>query len=94
MLARLKEVFSYVLKVLIWLDQGLNVVFWPVLNPLFRPHPSARFGSEDETLSSVMGKNMRLGHCKTCSFICRYILHPIDKDHCQESIEDDEHSNV
>lgn len=46
-------------------------------------------GDPDETLSSRMGKAMR--RCALCRFVCR-LIHPIDKDHCQKSIEPDEGS--
>lgn len=44
-------------------------------------------GYPDETLSSRMGK--RVDTCPVCRFICK-LLHLIDKDHCQKSIERDE----
>lgn len=44
-------------------------------------------GDEDETLSSRMGKN--IDTCKTCQFVC-WLLHLIDTNHCQKSIEYDE----
>jgi hypothetical protein len=72
--------------VLIGLDQLVNV-FARVLNPIL--NPKHKFGSPDETLSSVMGKNVRAGSCRLCFFMCR-ILNLVDPRHCQKSIEEDE----
>lgn len=78
---------SYFWRVLLTLDQGANVIFSPILNFILKP--KYKFGDEDETLSSVFGKNVRAGECKACYYICR-VLHMIDPDHCKKSIEDDE----
>ncbi len=48
-------------------------------------------GNLDETISSRMGKQIRDGKCFGCYVICR-ILHVLDPNHCQKSIEDDETS--
>jgi hypothetical protein len=72
---------------LIWVDQGLNTVLgWP-LNLVL--DPDVRFGDPDETLSSVFGKNVRAGSCKTCRVVCR-VLDWIDPGHCERSVERDE----
>ena len=72
---------KYVWNVLIWIDQGVNVVFAPVLNVVFKP---AKFGDPDETLSSVFGKYS--SQCAWCSRICK-LLNLVDKNHCENSIE-------
>jgi len=71
-------------NVLIWIDQGANVVFAPMLNLALRP--AARFGDPDETLSSVFGKNVRTGACVGCRVMC-WFLNRIDPEHCNKSIE-------
>jgi len=71
----------------------MNVVLYPLLNPLLGDG-SYKFGHPDETISSVLGKNITTGHCKGCYFICRYILHPLDKDHCKQALEEDEHAGT
>ena len=81
---------NYFMKVLYTLDQSVNVVAAPLLNFL-TSDKSYKFGNPDETLSSVMGKNVENGTCRGCHWICKYILHPIDNDHCRQSIEHDEH---
>ena len=78
------NITKYFWNVLIWIDQGVNVIFAPVLSLIFKP---AKFGNPDETLSSVFGKYS--DQCIWCFRICR-LLHWIDKDHCSKSIELDE----
>ena len=74
---------NYVWEILLWIDQGVNVIFAPLLNWALDPQ-NGRFGCADETLSSVFGKNM--DNCKACGWICA-ALRLIDKDHCIDSIE-------
>ncbi len=76
---------AWLWNVLIWIDQGVNVLLGPILNLLLSPR--FRFGDPDETLSSVFGKNRK--ECKACYWICR-ALHLLDKNHCEKSIELDE----
>lgn len=73
-------------RILVWLDQGANVVFGPLLNGLLRPR-AARFGSEDETLSSVFAKLRP--ECRLCRLLCR-LLERFDPQHCDKSLEADE----
>lgn len=79
---------DYLWRVLVSLDQTiLNTILGPVWNFLLRPR--YKFGNEDETMSSVLGKNVRNGSCIGCYVLCR-ILHLFDPGHCKKSIEDDE----
>ena len=78
----------YWLTLLIALDQLANALLAPALNAVLRP-TAARFGHPDETLSSVLGKNVEAGACVGCRLICR-LLHRIDPGHCEKSIERDE----
>lgn len=73
----MKSVSRYLWNVLIWLDQGLNVLLG---------------GDPDETLSSRMGKAVREDRCVLCKGLC-WLLHLIDKNHCAKSIEEDEGKN-
>lgn len=82
---------TWLWNLLIWLDQGLNAMFGWALNLVLRP-TVARFGSPDETLSSVLGKNVRAGACTGCQWICK-LLNSVDPDHCTKSIEPDEGDN-
>jgi hypothetical protein len=74
-------------NVLISIDQLANALFAPLLNITL--NPQARFGDPDETLSSVFGKNVEVGSCRGCYWMCR-VLHVLDPYHCPKSIERDE----
>lgn len=65
---------AYLWNLLVALDQLINALLG---------------GDPDETLSSRMGKAVRANRCWACKGICR-LLHLIDKDHCQKTIEPDE----
>ena len=87
---------GYVFRILIWIDQGVNVIIGPVLNLMLlleakmrRTNRSliAKFGFPDETLSSVFGKN------KNLSLWCGWIawgLDKIDRGHTDLAMERDE----
>lgn len=75
-------------RVLVSIDQFLNVLCGPMLNALLRPR-QARFGDPDETLSSVLGKGVRNGDCRLCRPIC-WVIGWFDPGHCGNNIEEDE----
>lgn len=79
---------SYIKKVFVAIDQLLNTILGPLLNLVLNPR-THKFGNEDETISSVLGKNVRDGSCFFCYYICR-ILHVFDRNHCKKTIEEDE----
>lgn len=80
---------NYLTKILYTIDQSANVIFAPVFNAMTRDK-SYKFGNPDETISSALGKNIERGTCRWCHWICKYFLHPIDNNHCIDSIEHDE----
>lgn len=98
-----RYLIRYGWRVLRWLTQTLNVLFGPLFDAAlfiaaslhkrktrFWP-PVAWFGDEDETTSSVLGKNSVWS--PTCRAICRLISRVFkDEHHCIESIETDEGS--
>lgn len=77
----------YFWNILIWIDQGVNVILAPLLNILFAVADNSKFGDPDETLSSVLGKNAP--SCKACKFMCKFLA-MLDEKHCKKSIEMDE----
>lgn len=86
---------SYMLKVwfwniLIWLDQGLNVLLAPLFNLVFKPDRRHMFGAADETLSSVFGKNRGVNPLIDAGRRSINKLFFWQEDHCQEAIEWDE----
>ena len=65
--------------------------FWNILIAIDQLANAILAGNPDETISSRCGKKVR-DHgrkYKLAYYLCR-ILHPIDKNHCFDAIEDDE----
>lgn len=75
----------YFSKVGTAISRLLGVMFSPMLNIVF--YGGHKFGDMNETISSVLGKNIRDNNCFTCKIIC-FFLKIIDKNHCEKSIED------
>ena len=63
---------------------------WRVLLAIDQFFNALTGGDEDETISSRIGKAVeRKSPCWICHTLCK-MLHWIDPNHCQESIEHDE----
>lgn len=70
------------------LDQLGNVIGGPLLNTtLIKQCSKDRFGSEDETISSVLGKNKLSGCLTNAGMALSNILDRLDKNHVEKSIE-------
>lgn len=84
----LKSVYSYILSIFIELDHLLQIIIAPFVNPLLSKS-SYKFGTIGETVSSVLGKNIRMNKCRLCKGIC-YILSKLfhEKHHCIKSIKE------
>lgn len=89
----------YLTRVFLVFDQGVNVVFSGFFNWLFES-PTYRFGDEDETISSVIGKNLSTYNKPSTQNAFKYLdkwLTAIDpsvrKSHSLSSIEHDENVN-
>lgn len=68
-----------------------NVLYASMLNAWFIKHGGYHFGRNGETISSALGKNQAL---KKLTYLGRGlsgILDTLDKDHCWNSIDDDEY---
>jgi len=64
--------------------------FWRVLLAIDQLGNTLIGGSEDETISSRMGKAVEgRKNCKICYLLC-WVLNWIDPNHCQKAIERDE----
>lgn len=85
----MNAVVAYLWNIIIWIDQGANVILAPLLNMLLHKDSPHRFGDSDESLSSVFGKNVEFGGCYGCRLMCRF-LSAIDHRHCERNIERDE----
>ena len=62
--------------------------FWNILIAIDQLANTLLAGDPDETISSRMGKQIREGKCKLCKIVCR-LLHRVDPNHCENSIEAD-----
>lgn len=82
------------LRIAIGVDQLANASFPHLadvllINKTGETYPY-HFGNEDETLSSVLGKNLKLGTLSKIGVLVCTILSAIDSKHCLEAIEEDE----
>ncbi len=90
-LFKLKKLNDWLLRIALSIDQLGNVVaddFFNLLlikNDCFSP-----FGDEDETISSVLGKNYQLNNLTFLGELLRKLLYVFDKNHSVDSIEEDE----
>jgi len=78
---------EYFLEMAISIDQLGNVVMQHLLNLLWVRKKGYKFGNPDETISSVIGKNLKA--CSLTSFgkIISKILDAIDPNHSLNSID-------
>jgi hypothetical protein len=70
-------------KMAISLDQFGNVAMEETFNDIL----GKGFGDEDETVSSVLGKNKEAGTLKLTGKLLSFILNKLDKNHVEKSIE-------
>lgn len=82
---------DWFLRCAISIDQFINVwaddLFCCLLLTRFSKHP---FGNEDETVSSVIGKNYLRGTLSQFGLFVRWFLNTLDKNHSVKAIERDE----
>lgn len=73
------------------IDQLGNVVCGQLFNlTLIHSNSVYKFGNEDETISSVIGKNKRVNTLTLLGRLLDTLLDVIDKNHSIKAIEDDE----
>ena len=72
----------YCKQIAVSLDQLGNVV----CDKLFNLTMGNGFGNEDETISSVLGRNKAQGSLKLMGKVVALILNKIDKNHVEKSI--------
>ena len=86
------NISQYLKEVAYGIDQLGNVVCADLLNLTLIKYKKGgyKFGNPDETISSVLGKNYKLGTLTLVGKILDNILNLIDKNHSVNSIEEDE----
>ena len=78
---------AFLMRVAISIDQLGNVVGSRLFNIALIKKGGPQFGSEDETISSVLGRNKKIGMLKPLGRWLDSILDKIEKDHTIKSIE-------
>jgi 8-oxo-dGTP diphosphatase len=82
---------KYLYNIAVGIDQLGNVVCAKLFNlTLIYPSSLYKFGNEDETISSVLGKNKRVNTLTFVGRLLDMLLDAIDRDHSIEAIEEDE----
>jgi hypothetical protein len=71
------------------IDVFANINCGEFFNSIFLTEGGYKFGKQNETISSVIGKNQRSNTLSIAGMILRKILDYIDEDHCKKSIRDD-----
>ena len=83
----LRGLGEYCLKIAISIDQLGNVVMQHVLNLIWLKKGAYKFGNRDETISSALGRNKKLGLLSGFGKIIDKVLDVIDPDHSLNSID-------
>lgn len=83
---------GYFYKFALAIDQMGNVAMQDLFNDIFITKKGYKFGYEDETISSVLGKNERLHTLSGFGKILVRILNFIDPNHALNSIEENNKS--
>ncbi len=78
---------EYLLKVAISIDQLGNVMMQDLLNQLWVQEGGYKFGNRDETISSALGRNRKLGTLTALGRGIDKFLDTIDPDHSLNSID-------
>lgn len=86
----LKEANKYYGEIALSKDQHSNVVMQYLFNHIMIKTNGYRFGNEDETISSVFGKNQLKGTLTWFGMLWNNFLNNIDENHSVKSIEEDE----
>lgn len=81
---------KYLYKILLGIDQLGNVVCARLFNFFLIDINGHQFGNEDETISSVIGKNKKTNTLTLFGMLLDAFLDLIDKNHSISSIEEDE----
>ena len=82
-----KGIGKYTLKIAISIDQLGNVQMQHLLNLLWVKKGGYKFGNRDETISSALGRNKKLGTLTSFGNLIDKILECIDERHSLNSID-------
>lgn len=83
----LNAVNKYLFRIAKSIDQTGNSICEKLLNDtLLKRTAKHHFGNEDETISSVLGKNKQEGSLNWMGKALAYLLDTIEKDHTKKAI--------
>lgn len=82
-----KGVGDYFFKLALAIDQLGNVAMSKLFNDTLIFKEGYKFGFEDETISSVLGKNQKANLLKPLGKFLVFLLDKIDKNHSIDAIE-------
>ena len=83
----IRGIGEYLLKIAVSIDQLGNVIMQHLVNVLWIKKGGYKFGNRDETISSALGKNKKLGTLTGFGSLIDKILDGIDPDHSLNSID-------
>lgn len=81
-----KEINNHYFTLAVAVDQLGNVISAPFFNDIMITKDGHKFGNEDETISSVLGRNYQTHTLRFTGRLLRWALDKIQKDHCINSI--------
>lgn len=83
----LKSLNKYLFKIAKSIDQLGNVVCVGLFDSILIKKSSInKFGNEDETISSVLGRNKKAGTLTVIGKALSWLLNTIEKDHVEKAI--------
>ncbi len=82
-----KGIGEYFLKIAVSIDQLGNVLMQHLLNALWVKKGGYKFGNRDETISSAIGRNKKLGSLTGFGKLIDKILDVIDPGHALDSVD-------
>jgi hypothetical protein len=81
---------QYLWNLSLSIDQTLNVCLQFILNDFLKYPQGVKFGNPDETISGVMGKNIKTNTLTWFGKFMNWFLDKLQKDHTIKAIETDE----
>jgi hypothetical protein len=85
---------KYFKQLAVALDQFDNVLMQDLFNLIMIKRGGAKFGKEDETISIVVGKNLKTNTLTCLGWLIAKTLNKIETQHTDKAIEEDELDNT
>lgn len=85
---------EYLYRIALGIDQLGNIVCARLFNFFLIDAHGYQFGNEDETISSVIGKNKQVNTLTVLGELLDMLLEAIDKNHSIDAVEEDEQNKA